>query len=222
MYYLMYKWEILLAITTLVVFFILMIRRYASNSTKIAVDKISESAFCVKDNYPEPNKLKAENISFEQAGVSQQLQLAILLVEKALPVWKKYTCSPEFLRYAKFADAQNKIESNLLQKSIEEIKLASSNKFAWHENKNIKQLYNDFVNPVIALQDGVWTTTYPVKKIFLSIYYLLKSIIENNSANDKEIFLSTAIGYATDCLDLSKLYTSDEITSFLEMYKISQ
>ncbi len=214
----MNEWEIILALVALFIFFILLIRKHNSHSSKNSVDAIKEPAFSVNSNYHGQNTFKTESILSNQTAIAQQLHFALLLTEKALPVWKKYIYSPEFLHYATFADAQNKIESSLLQKSIEEIKLISNTKLAGSENKNIIQLYNDFVNPVIALQDGIWITPYPVKKIFLSVYYLLKSIVEKTSSNDKETFLSTAISYAIECLELSKLYSSDEITSFLEMH----
>lgn len=212
----------------LFVFFILIMRKPNNGTSKNTINTITGSgdfleilplAFGINNTYPEKRNSKAETLSSKQTDSLQQFQLALLLTEKALPVWKRYTYSPEFLHYATFADSQSKIESNLLQKSIEEIKLISNTKLADSENKNIKELYNDFVNPVIALQDGIWITPYPVKKIFLSVYYLLKSIVEKNNSGDEENFLSIAISCAIECLELSKLYSSDEVTSFLAMHK---
>lgn len=231
MYYLIHAWEIILVLFVLHIFFVFIIKKPRNSPSKNTLNIITNSsgaltivptAVDINNGFPNEKSLKAEDSPLKQTSSLQQLQLALLLTEKALPVWEKYVAGKEFIYYTSAADYNGKIESNLLEKSIKEIKLLLKTGVTDFENKNIKKLYNDFISPVIALQDGVWVTVYPVKKIFMSVYYILKSIVEKTTSDDKENFLSIGIGYATDCLNLSKLYSSDEVTSFLEMHNSSQ
>ena len=64
----------------------------------------------------------------------------------------------------------NKIDHKVLHKAIEEIKQASQFQFPDKRNKKINNCYSDFVNAVVAMQDGFWLPSYPVKKIFIVLF----------------------------------------------------
>lgn len=149
----------------------------------------------------------------------KQLHLALHLARKALPVWEKYTAAQGIIYRNSSTGPVHKIDSLLLQSAIAEIQLHSGLQFPAIDNKEINQYYNSFVNPVIALQDGAWSAPYPVKKIFLSVYNILKSILEQNSVPGSKNYLATAINQSIDCIEVSKLYSLNEIAVFLESFK---
>ncbi|MEJ7586790.1 MAG: hypothetical protein WKI04_04435 [Ferruginibacter sp.] len=113
----------------------------------------------------------------------------------------------------------NKIDNNLLRMAIIEITLHSREHFPPGDNKTINQCYNDFVEHIVAVHDGVWIPPYPVKKIFLAVYYMLKSIVEQRNIPVTENYLATSINQSLDCMDMTRLYNSEEIADFLELYK---
>jgi len=152
-------------------------------------------------------------------GVSDQLQLALLLTKKAFPVWEKFVLKNE-PGYRNSSTAPIiKIDPALLQTAIDEISIYSGLQFPNISDKKIHQCNDNFVGPLIAMQDGYWPATYPVKKIFLSVYNILQSIMEQDNIPGMKNLLATSINQSLECLDVSKLYSQDEINSFLEMYR---
>lgn len=110
-----------------------------------------------------------------------------------------------------------------MQKSIEEIKRIINTALADCENKNIKQLYNDFVYPVIALQDGVWITAYHVKKIFLAVYYILKSLVEKDNAGVQLFGVSTrSYGAAINNFLASLKTNRKDLVNKVSLYKMPE
>jgi len=148
-----------------------------------------------------------------------QLHLALSLARKALPVWERFTQTQEIVYRNSSTGPFNKIESQLLYVAIEEMQLRSQLQYPTSDQKKINQCYYNFVGPVLALQDGAWTAPYPVKRIFLSVYNILKSIMEKNSVPGFQNYLAAAINQSIDCLDVSKLYSRNEIAVFLAAYK---
>lgn len=148
-----------------------------------------------------------------------QLQLALALIQKVLPVWEKYSNTQEIMYRNSTRESVTIIEIRLLQKAIDEIILQSQMLLPACDNKKINQYYYHFVGPVIALQDGNWTPPYQIKKIFLAVYNVLKSIVEQNNPASLENGLAISINQSLDCMDISKLYNREEITAFLKVYK---
>jgi len=148
-----------------------------------------------------------------------QLHLALSLARKALPVWERFTQTQEIVYRNSSTGPFNQLESQLLYVAIEEMQLRSQLQYPTSDQKKINQCYYNFVGPVLALQDGAWTAPYPVKKIFLSVYNILKSILEKNSVPGFQNYLAAAINQSIDCMEVSKLYSRNEIGVFLASYK---
>jgi len=160
-----------------------------------------------------------EDVWWKAMDDVEQLHLALNLARKALPVWEKYTTTQQIIYRNSSTGPFNKIDSQLLQAAIEEMQLHSRLQYPASDHKKINQCYYNFVSPVLALQDGAWSAPYPVKKIFLAVYNILKSILEQNSLPGFENYLTTAINQSIDCMEVSKLYSRNEIAGFLESYK---
>ena len=148
-----------------------------------------------------------------------QLHLALILTEKALPVWEKYTTSHELTYRDLPTMPLNKIDNNLLQSTIDEIAGHSTQGLPAINNKIIYQCYFNFVGPVLAIQDGTWLPSYVVKKEFLAVYNMVKAIMEQNNPLNLKAFLTTSISHALDVMDIAKLYSEEEIIQFVEPFK---
>ncbi len=160
-----------------------------------------------------------EEVWWKHISSLHQLRLALYLAQKAMPVWEKFTSLQVVSYRAVSAGPLTIIESDLLQRTVEEILLQVQLHFPESDCVKINQYYKRFIGPVLALKDGIWVCNYPVKKIFLSVYFILMSIVEQHNSNTNENFLSEAINVVLECMELSKLYTPEKITSFLEAYR---
>ena len=160
-----------------------------------------------------------DNIPLQNLSAFEQLQLAVLLTKKALPIWEKFATSQN----ASFRSTSNGllivIERSLLHSTLEEVNNHSRLHYPVGDNSRIHQCYIKFVDPVIAMQDGFWVCSYPVKKIFLAVYFILKSILEQGNTTHNESHLITAISYAIDAIEMSKLYSEEDLVLFIAEYK---
>ena len=148
-----------------------------------------------------------------------QLRLTLMLGEKALPVWEKYALENDTCYRDAVSKPYNKIDRQLLQVAITEMQINSHCSIPAGDSKAINECYFNFVGPVIAMHDGAWTPPYPVKKIFLGVYYMLKSIVEQDKIPGGSNGFATAINQLVDCLNMSKLYSTEEIALLLEARK---
>ncbi|RYY68201.1 MAG: hypothetical protein EOO13_12955 [Chitinophagaceae bacterium] len=159
-----------------------------------------------------------ENVWWARLDTMLQLELALALARKALPVWQLYA-EVHGLHYRNSPNGPLvKVRPALLQNSINAVDLPANLRFP--ENTSaITNCYNEFVSPLVALQDGNWALTYPVKKIFLSVYNILKAVVEQDQLPVVKSLLSLSINQSLDCLDMCKLYSVEEIKAFIASYK---
>ena len=162
-----------------------------------------------------------EGVWWKKVSGLQQLRLALYLVEKAMPVWENFTSTRMVSYRAASAGPLTIVETNLLQKTVEEIFLYVQSYDAGSDSLKINQYHHLFIGAVLALKDGLWVCSYPVKKIILSVHFILMSIVEQHTPNPKEDFLSEAISAALECMELSRLYAPEKIASFLDAYRRS-
>ena len=154
----------------------------------------------------------------EKLSDFDQLHLALIICQKAMPVWEKYTSSQALTYHTSATEPAGKIDSNILQTALDAVLSSAQLQFPAGDNKHINKCYFNFVEPVIAIHDGNWLPSYPVKKIFLAVYCILKSIVEQNNYPGSNNVLSEAISQALDCIDITKLYTRQQIDDLLESY----
>jgi hypothetical protein len=172
----------------------------------------------VVDVFSNTDKMFA-NFWWSKLPILEQLDLALALCQITLPVWEKYANDKEVFYQNAVTTKQNKINSKILHSAIEEITSWSQTQFPTNDNEKMKQYYGSFVNIVLAIQDAVWLPPYPVKKIFLAVYNILKSIVEQANYASATAFLCIAINHALDCIDITKIYSRLETDEFLEGYK---
>lgn len=159
-----------------------------------------------------------ENVWWHQLAVDDQLDLAVQLAKMALPTWEKYVAENEMIYRHAGTGPFVKIDKELLKNVLEDVQEIHHSDAS---NKSIllHQYYDCFVGPVIAMHDGDWRATYPVKKIFLAVYNLLKSTLEEANASNSKNLLSVAINQLLDCLDISGAHSKQDIIEFLAAYK---
>lgn len=148
-----------------------------------------------------------------------QLELAVALAIKALPVWEKYSKTNDLLYKNSPVGPSVSIRPELLGFSLQQILQASVSRFP-AGTKEISNSCNEFIAPLVALQDGHWKVAYPVKKIFLAVYYILKAITEQDNIPVTKNLLSASINQSLDCLDMCKLYSREEIRNFLHAFRV--
>ena len=185
------------------------------NTTK----KKNPSITATENKFPLAEELPQEEVWWALLDTTVQLELAVALALKALPVWQKYSETNELVYKNSPIGASIKIRTSLLQTAVDEVVKASSARFP-ESNKDIINSYNEFVGPLVALQDGNWAVTYPVKKIFLSVYNILKGITEQEDISVMKNLFALSINQSLDCLDMCKLYSREEIKYFLQSYRV--
>lgn len=166
-------------------------------------------------------ELPQDEVWWASLDMAVQLELAVALAGKALPVWQKYSEANGLAYKNSLIGNSINISSDLLKKSLDAITESSAFHFPQYD-KAISNCYNEFIAPLVALQDGHWTLAYPVKKIFLAVYNILKAIAEQEQIPVTKSLLTQSIHQSLDCLDMCKLFSREEIRSFLHSNKIEK
>jgi|GEM_PF-5035067 len=152
--------------------------------------------------------------------LSETQQLALALAKKTMPIWQSYT-QETIISYKDSTNGAHKnIDPRFLQSSLAILTVHASDVSTLDVDPEIRNCYNEFVEPIVALQDGLWTPPFPVKKIFFSMYYILKSMVERTDEASQREYLSISIAHAFDSLDMTRLYNSKEINAFIDSYKV--
>jgi len=162
--------------------------------------------------------LPEEELWWNQLLVEDQLHLAVQLAKKALPTWEKYAAGTDIVYRTAGTGPYIKIDQQLLFYVLQDVQQLSNSNAA-NRIKLLHQYHDSFVGPVIAMHDGDWPAAYPVKKIFLAVYNITKSALEQNNAGNTKNLLSLSINQSLDCLDISGVYSKLEIVEFLAAHK---
>jgi len=150
-----------------------------------------------------------------------QLKLAFYLAGKALPIWERFAALQVVSYRAVSAGDATIIEMDMLKKALYEINHHAQDHFPGSDSDitKINEYYKLFIGPVLALKDGIWVCAYPVKKLVLSVYYILLGIVEQHNTTAHENYFAEAINAALECIELSRLYTPEEMASILAAYR---
>jgi hypothetical protein len=149
-------------------------------------------------------------------------ELAIKLIKTALPVWEKF-CEKGKLTYRDSTVwMKHNVDKNLLQDAIKEAENIPENFDELKTNGfggRIKNLYDDFTDPITAIHDEDWKLPESAEKIFFSVYNLLTAIIfkDENDTGESNYYIS--INQAIDVIDSEKLLSEEEIKLILEEFR---
>lgn len=178
---------------------------------------IQDHSFSETNDDPLPNLLEEERW-WHQINVEDQLDLAVQLAKKALPIWEKYAAANDMVYRNTGTGPFIRIDQMLLVNVLQDIQKLYQSQDA-NRSKLLHQYHDNFVGPVIAMHDGDWPATYPVKKIFLAVYNIIKSTLEQNNVGNTKNLLSVSINQSLDCLDISGAHNKFDTIEFLAAFK---
>lgn len=148
----------------------------------------------------------------------KQLELALLLAEKALPVWNKYVDQNKLVYRDSVVGLNHEVPNTLLTDTIKEIKKYISGiallRF-FKPKTNLMKLNSYFDDPLVALQDLDWEPPIPVEKIFYSVYNLLESVMGKHVTVSNERTIYVSINQAIEALVSGGVLTEFQIKEIL-------
>jgi hypothetical protein len=151
---------------------------------------------------------------------AQRISLAMRFIKLALPVWNKYVEKNKLIYRDSIVWMKHYVDKYLLKSTIDEIgkHLESSEPILKiKRNEILTKNYQNFIDPITAIQDDDWKLPAAVEKIFFSVYNLLNAIINTNDNSVKYYY--TSINQAIDVIDSEKLLSEKEIKLIIEQYK---
>jgi hypothetical protein len=148
----------------------------------------------------------------------QKLKLAVLFIKAAMPVWEKFSETGKLTYRDSTVWMKHHVDKYLLQNVIKEVEIISENSDKSETadpSEKIINLYNDFSDPVTAIQDDDWKLPGPAEKIFFSVYNLLSAIVLKDESKEGESSYYVSINQAIDVIDSEKLLSEEEIKLIL-------
>lgn len=152
----------------------------------------------------------------------KQFKVAVKLARLALPLWEKYANTNSLSYIDSVVGMSHTVDKQLLKNSIDGVEAYIESGYLKKliDGKNeIAKFQNDFVDPIVALQDMDWELPEEVKKVFYSVYNLLEAAMGADQTIFDESTIYVSINQAADALASSKMMTFDEINTLLAEMK---
>jgi hypothetical protein len=101
-------------------------------------------------------------------------RLAIKLCERSIPIWDKYASTNKLAYRDTVVGMYHEVRPQLLRDAI----LYCHKKTLNHSlgKLSLKDLLNEFSDPIVSLEDLDWELPYPVERIFYAVHNLLEGI----------------------------------------------
>jgi len=124
-----------------------------------------------------------------------------------MPVWERYSEKIKFTYRDSVVWEKHTVDKGIISKVIRDVESQSVNQ---------EKLYNEFTDPVVALQDEDWRLPESAEKIFYSAYNLICALVEKDKSSE---YFYLSINQAIDVIDAEKVLSEDEIKEILEENK---
>ena len=153
----------------------------------------------------------------ESLDEKRQYELAIELTKKALPIWDAYAISNKLEYVDTVVGMHHTVQKYILLRTLDTVQKEILNPNT--QKKKIKQLREEFSDPIVAMQDLDWELPYCVERVFYSIRNLLDKLSGQNITVFDESQIYVVINQAIDALYKEKILTENEIKEILNKYK---
>lgn len=147
-----------------------------------------------------------------------QYELSVKFLTIGQPIWKNYANSNKNLEYTDtVVGMHHKVSKDIIQRTID---LASKEiNSPESKTKQITELYQEFRDPIVSLQDMDWEIPESVLLIFYSAYNLIESLKGKKETYNGETMIYISINQSVDAITRENIKTFDEINIILKENK---
>lgn len=143
----------------------------------------------------------------ESLPTEKQIALAITFAQKALPIWESYATRSKCTYYDSVVGIKHIIDEKLPARTIESIKKYLINQ----DISFLLPLSEEFIEPIVALQDDDWKLPDGVLKTFYAIYNLLEGLVGNPITIFSENIFYVSVNQSADALLSTRTASIEEI-----------
>jgi hypothetical protein len=146
----------------------------------------------------------------------RKLGLAIQFVQKSQSIWNDYAANNK-LTYidtvvGMFHEVKPDLPERSLDAAVKEFENPGSNQ------AEIKSLLDEFLDPIVAMQDDDWEIPDEVEKTFYATYNLLEALTGKEITIFNEEYAYLVINQAIDAITTVGLMTQDEVNAWATQY----
>ncbi len=156
---------------------------------------------------------------YENLEINAQISLATDLIEIGLPIWEDYFKENPIEYQDSVVGMQHKIDNNLIIRSIFfSRKLNNKNNFLvqFITKLNVRSLYKEIREPVVARQDDDFEVPYGVELILYSTYNLIDYILGNNHTLNEKNKLLISINQSISAITKSGIMDDEQLSLFIK------
>jgi hypothetical protein len=169
---------------------------------------------------PSPTKNYDSLIDFVN-GLDEERQytLALLLVEKALPLWEEHASKNALEYFDSVVGMHHVINKDIVARALDTVKkeLAKRNS----QLNELAALKKEFMEPLVALQDSDWELPYPVQHTLYAASNLVKKITGESITPFDEPLIYVVINQAFDALISANVFSIPQANVFLRDFSAS-
>jgi hypothetical protein len=152
----------------------------------------------------------------------EQFTIAIKLARLALPIWDDYATQDELDYMDSVVGMSHTVDKKILVRTVDAVeKYVQSEDFknGNHIKNRFSELLNEFLDPMVALQDLDWELPNEVKLTFYAIHNLLDAATGYDQTPFGEATIFVSINQSIDALTSSKRMAAEDVHSAIGLLK---
>jgi len=158
----------------------------------------------------------------ESLPTEKQFELALQLAKHSLSIWKKFVVKHKLSYRDTIIGLNHFVDKNLLEGTLVAVEIYLAGiaiKKEFNDQDELLELYKQFEDPMVALQDDDWVLPNEVHKTFYAVYNLLHATLGIKKTNFKLNAVYFSINQFIDALISSGLLTLEEINLMIDQIK---
>jgi hypothetical protein len=152
----------------------------------------------------------------------EQFRIAVKLARLALPVWDAYASKNELHYRDSVVGMSHTVDKQLLTRTVDAVEEYMNSENFKNRNYNksrFSELLNEYLDPIVALQDRDWELPNEVKLLIYSIHNLLEAATGNEQTPFGEATIYVSINQLVDALTFSSHMTFEEVNYAIGILK---
>ena len=142
----------------------------------------------------------------------KQIELALRFVKIALPIWEEFAKKSKLKYIDSVVGLSHKVDSELLKRTIQKIENNA-------DISELKNIYDEFTDPIVSLQDSDWELPRKVELTFYSVHNLLSGLTQEGNTVFNESYFYVSVNQAIDAITKAKILTRDKIKSIIDEFR---
>jgi hypothetical protein len=153
----------------------------------------------------------------ESLPKEKQFRLAVKMARLALPIWQSYAAANELYYIDTVVGMKHTVDKQLLENTINAMEEQLN---ANAGGSKLLHLAQQFIDPIVALQDLDWELPNDVQNVFYSVNSLMEAVRGKEKTVFGESTIYVSLNQSIDAITSSGKMSFEEVNNILAEFKL--